>query len=280
MQIKNGLIVSIGIGEYDPKPQDSEVNGFLKNLAVSSDVENMRKFAEFLNYSFLTEENKFSWTQNEVMEYMDKNVGGQFFDDSGNAKYDGLIVCVSSHGLNDCIISSDWKMIKRTAIHRCISEIYPQIRDIPRIFLFDACDGDRDRRSTAGLEPVYSQSLDSVDAMETTKDGGGAAGTSSPSPRISWTSKTKNPDYNLVAVHGSTDGYVSKMKETEVGSYLTYLFVKTVKMNIERQQGKGLAEILTDVQNALHDSGKQMIKYVCFNNTGTLRIEINRNDNE
>ena len=278
LQIKNGLIVSIGIGEYGPKPQDAEVEGKLKNLAVASDVENMRKLSEFLNYSFLTVENQLSWTKDEVMEYLEKDVGAKFFDDSGNAKYDGLIVSVSSHGLHHCIISSDWKMIDRTDIHRCISEIYPQIRDIPRIFLFDACAGERDRRATLEMVQVDSQSLDSIEAMESTKDGGGAAGTSSRSPRISWTSKTKNPDYNLVAIHGSTDGYVSKMQETEVGSYLTYFFVKAVKMNIERQQKKGLTEILTDVQNALHDAGKQMIKFNCFNYTGNLRIEKNQNN--
>ena len=72
--MKNGLIVSIGIGEYGPRPHEAEVPGFFVNLPVGRDVENLRIFADFLNYSFLTAKNKLFWTKDEVMEFLEETV--------------------------------------------------------------------------------------------------------------------------------------------------------------------------------------------------------------
>ena len=295
MQIQNGLIVSIAIGNYHLHPQDPEISGHLTNLPVGADVENLRKLSDFLNFSFLTVENKLSWTKNEVMNFVEKEVAAKFFDQRGNARFDGLILAISSHGLHDSIITSDYKVIQRTDIHRCISERYPQIRVIPRIFLFDACDGTRDRQSTCQMERVDSQSVDDIDVAEALKgddesDHSDGDTFGSPTTSVSmiddvrvtsqWTTTTKNPDYNLVVVHGSNDGFVSKMQDTEVGSYLTYFFAKAVRTRIEMNERKGLSELLTDVQNVLHDAGKQLIRKEFFNDTEYLRIEINQNDDE
>ena len=85
-----------------------------------------------------------------------------------------------------------------------------------------------------------------------------------------------NATYNSVVVHGANDGFASLMQTTSVGSYLTYYFVNAVQKRIQRQERKGLEELLTDIQNALHDSGKQLIRKEFFNNTATLRIEKNQ----
>ena len=272
MRVKNGLIVSIGIGEYGPRPHDAEVPGFFVNLPVGRDVENLRIFAEFLNYSFLTVNNKSFWTKDEVMEFLEETVGGYFFDREGIPQYDGLIVSVSSHGVGNNVISSNYEMINRTEIHRCISESYPQIRVIPRIFIFDACDGTRDRKKTLLMEEKDSHSEDSPCVVDADK-AGSVDLVDELEIDTEWNSKNKNPDYNLIVVHGANDGFVSKMQDNEMGSYLTYSFIKAVKQRIERNGSKGLGEILMDIQNVLHDKGKQMIKFNCFNYTANLRIE-------
>ena len=273
LQIKNGLIVSIGIGKYGPRCPEANVSIFCPDLLVEADVENLKKLSEFLHYDFLTAEDKLSWTKDEVMEFLVEDVGAHFFDEKGYALYDGLIVAISSHGMHQSIISSDYQMISRTDIHRCISEKYPQIRKIPRIFLFDACDGTRDRKATAA---IHAGELGSGSKYNSGSEDAAKGPTDVTEALVvdpEWTSRSKNPDYNLIVVHGSNDGFVSKMNESEVGSYLTYSFAKAVKYRIEKKQRKGLSELLTDIQNQLHDMGKQLIKFNCYNNTANMRIE-------
>ena len=271
MKIKNGLIVSIGIGKYGPRPQNAEFPGFCANLPVQADVENLRTLSEFLYFPFLTMKGKLSWTRDEVFEFLETEITAKFFDDKGEPRHDGLIVAISSHGVGNNIISSEYELINRTEIHRCISEKHPQIREIPRIFLFDACDGTRDRKATLKIQQIGSDSDNGPVAVEALKPGSGVM--EALEVETEWTSKTKNPDYNMVVVHGANDGFVSKMQENEVGSYLTYFFAKAVRMRIERKERKGLSELLTDVQNVLHDAGKQLIRKEFFNNTEYLRIE-------
>ena len=92
-----------------------------------------------------------------------------------------------------------------------------------------------------------------------------------------WTSSTKNPDYNLVLILAANSGYQAKMREDEVGSYLSYLFMQRVQRNIVDHGGKGLAAIMEDIQNALHDHGRQQTVNIFNNNTRNMTIEINRN---
>ena len=265
LEIKNGLIVSIGIGEYGPRPLNAEAPGFLTNLSVGTDVNNLRQFADYLNFPFYTVNDKLSWSKAEVMTFLDEAIGTHFFDEKGKSRHDGLIVAISSHGFGNSMISSDYEMINRTEIHRSISEKYPQIRVIPRIFIFDACDGTRDRKTTMDLQ---SSNVEIVEANKGDNDTVQAL-----QMETEWTSRTKNPDYNLAVVHGANDGFVSKMQNSEVGSYLTYCFIKMVKERIKRKARQGLSDILVEIQDTLHDKGKQMIKFICFNKMGNLRIE-------
>ena len=288
--MKNGLIVSIAIGEYETDPENPDIAGSLSKLPVEADVENLRKFAEFLNYQFLTVDNKYSWTEEEVMDFLRNDVCTQLLDNGGNVQFDGLMVCISSHGLHDCVLSSDYKKMSRTRIHRCISENYPELREIPRIFLFDACDGTRDRRAIPEIQIVDSQSFGDGEERETRKNAEETKEDEDDMPVVKalelesrdteWSAKYKNPDYNLVAVHGANEDFVSKMQETSVGSYLTYFLTKAVRLNIEHKQRKGLAAILKDVQNLLHDEGKQLIRMEFFNETQNLRIERKQSDTE
>ena len=163
LQIKNGLIVSIAIGKYDDPPRNAEVQGQFANLPVGSDVENLKRMARALNFEFLNipkSFGNFSWTKENIFKFLRDDVAEACFDQNNTAKYDGIIVGISGHGLRDCIISSKYEKIHRTDIHRCISDNYPQLREIPRIFLFDACNGTRDRQHVV---PAHSMSFDERD---------------------------------------------------------------------------------------------------------------------
>ena len=172
LQIRNGLVVSIAIGKYDDPPRNAAVQGQITNLPVESDVENLKKMARALNFEFLTVPKSFgnlSWTKDKIFRFLREDVAEACFDQNNTAKYDGIIVGIRGHGLRDCIISSNYEKINRTDIHRCISDNYPQIIEIPRIFLFDACNGTRDRkRSSVPVERVPSGS---VSAYESDKSG-------------------------------------------------------------------------------------------------------------
>ena len=110
LEMRNGLIVSIPIGHYDPDPLDPEIPGKLKDLTVENDAVNLRNLATFLEYKFMTIDDKLSWKEQEVMAFLKEKVGAEFFDDEGVAKYDGLIVSMSCHGVRNHIVTSDYKV--------------------------------------------------------------------------------------------------------------------------------------------------------------------------
>ena len=268
-EMRKGLIVSVPIGHYE--------RSSFPDLPVDRDCRNMKELAEFLKFDFLTIDGKLKWTEREVMDFMTNSVGKEFFDDEGTAKYDGLIVSLSGHGVRNHIVTSDGKLMDRTAIHRCISEQYPKIRDFPRIFLFDACDGAGDREKTkesvdAKKAKVDSQSIDMEDSAQSEETNKGQE----VQRKTKWTTDTKNPDYNLITVHASNAGYVAKMHGSEqVGSYLTYFFVQKLKRDVEDGNTNGLGAMMDNIERLLHDSGKQLIRTEFFSETRKLRIERN-----
>ena len=276
-EMTNGLIVSIPIGHYD-NPPDAEVSGFFPNLPVERDAKNMKSLADFLKYTYMTSEGKLSWTESEVMDFMRNKVGQEFFNVEGAANYDGLIVSVSGHGVRDHIVTSDGKLIERTSIHRCISNEYPKIREFPRIFLFDACDGAGDRKATIPVMQRVESDSDDEEKGDLPKTAEFVKNTELEDVQKNneWTRTSKNPDYNLISIHASNPGFVAKMNNSEeVGSYLTYFFVKYLKRYIEGGNNGGLGAIMDKIEKTLHDSGKQQIRTEFFTQTRNLRIEKN-----
>lgn len=51
-------------------------------------------------------------------------------DEDIELKYDGLIVYISGHGIEDHIITSDWKAIQKSVLHGIISMYNPKLRKI------------------------------------------------------------------------------------------------------------------------------------------------------
>ena len=130
------------------------------------------------NYSKCNVNNyKAYWTQDEFMQFLrkiaddlERNVVQ--YDKHGTIThneegYDGLVMLISCHGIQDYIITSDYKKISKEAIHRTFSAKKPSCRKIPRIFIFDCCSGDQDRdadwRAVSPTSSEIGKNIDSED---------------------------------------------------------------------------------------------------------------------
>ena len=303
MVVSNALVAMISIGDYSEGNKiptaDKDFNGIFPDLAVEKDTETLKEFCEYMNWTFMSngeKDGKFKthWTENEVMSFLQEDVGDKMFNE--NSKFDGLIVCVSCHGIRDKIVTSDIKTIDKTAIHRVLSLKYPKKRRIPRIFIFDCCDGMDMRRPTIeastiemNQEPIEEMEMTLVttvpkapenateveDSSESTEEVELVPSESRKNTDLddvmrlnAWTSSTENPDYNMVAVYAANSGFVALMNYK--GSYLVYSLVKAIKKNIQMKLGKTLAEVCEEVQNVLQDLGRQQTVNIFNNHTRTL----------
>eukprot|EP01084_Bolivina_argentea_P162274 282421_1 len=84
------------------------------------------------------------WTQSEIIDLLEKRA--KYFDEMVQKNlFDSLMVFITGHGIKDYLISSDCKKISKIMIHRIFSDKYPFVRSVPRIFLYDSCDGSSER---------------------------------------------------------------------------------------------------------------------------------------
>ena len=154
-KVHNALGVIISIGTYDRDGvEDGDIrDGFFQDMDVQKDYANLSEIFTLLNYKVMPEHCKTRWTEIEVIEFLRDTVGPEICkcDQYGQLIYDALIVCVTCHGLPNMCVTSDYRTIEKTVIHRIISIKYPKTRTIPRIFLFDSCEGSASRVQSLGL---------------------------------------------------------------------------------------------------------------------------------
>eukprot|EP01083_Nonionella_stella_P307823 1083377_1 len=220
--ISNALIALIVIGEYDYCITDEDdVDGeqVLYSLPLEKDVVHLTALFSLLNYNIISRNDaiKLHWKADEVVSFLQNDVGKELFDDNGELNYDGLIEVISSHGMKDNIITSDRKTIEKVALHRIVSIKYPNSREIPRLFLFDSCEGSEQR-----IKDEYK--MDILEEKEQSK----GFGLNDVQGGFKWTTSTKNPDYKLVEIHAANAGFQAKA-HMQFGSYLIYLFTKKMK---------------------------------------------------
>eukprot|EP01083_Nonionella_stella_P069754 186152_1 len=292
--ISNGLVVIMVIGEYDHNVEDADFDGYLQSLPIQNDTRHLTELFRLLNYKIIPQNmDKLHWTEDEVARFLITDIGNELFDDHGELKYDGLVVCISAHGLKDNIITSDYRTIEKTVIHRIISMKYPKSREIPRIFLFDSCEGSLERqrsqfiRATTVNEDDYKLDIlpmhdtgeeqkNSRDLMMEHDDEDKGISLNNIATGNAWTMSTKNPDFKLVEIHAANSGFQAKCNR-RLGSYLIYSFTMKMKQNIEGKQRKTLGAVFEEIQNELHDAGKSLTKNVFNNSTGRVEFMVNSN---
>ena len=287
--ISNGLVVGIGIGEYESDDW--------QNLNVKKDLQNLQEFSNFLGYEFMSNHDKIYWTKEEILSYLRNDVGAAFFTKKGGKKYDGLLVCVSGHGVLGHVVTSKLEYVEKTAISRCICENYHQFVDIPRIVMFDACSGARERqsslRSIGGDESneagkgdvkqhIIAMHSEEMSGDMTPKDNPadieGDIGKAGDMHETGGSNKAKRGssvgsdlDRNTAVIHAANSGYQAKMRG-DIGSYLLSSFIYAVQTNQAKHEQKGLEELMEEIQNGLHKNGRQQTESI-FNDTKNLRME-------
>eukprot|EP01084_Bolivina_argentea_P082670 149671_1 len=144
--INKPLVVIIGIGDYETdknKQIDNDITGDFTSFPVEKDVYNLRELFTFLGYPsdtiLPTEDDKHYnnkyWNEQELIKFLEK-AGKELVsvNKDGELIYDALICAVSSHGIENHIITSDYNKVHKTAVHRIFSVKYRKSREIPRIF--------------------------------------------------------------------------------------------------------------------------------------------------
>ena len=286
MVMRNPLVIMIPIGEYDKRL------GYI-DLPVKNDMLNVMKlFGEQLGYDVYPQYNrtdlkkqngnvKLHWTKNEVINLLTDRA--QFLRQNLDV-HDGLVLMMSCHGMNGSIISSDGHQIPKLFIHRIFSMDgnMAGVRNIPRLFVFDCCDGDFDQKK---CEREMKDEADIIGAMEleTAKSSSLTTVTwVSPQWRkdsIPWAKNEHNPDYKLAVVHAANENF-SSICRGDIGSYLIYLLVAKLSRNSKRwticRGRRYLGEILSEIQTLLEMKGKQMIVPVCQSGTERIVFEKNR----
>ena len=166
LPISNALAVIICIAEYDDNPQVQNLQG------IKKDYINLHEFFKYLNFTVIPVDRKYHWTEKELSDLLMIDVEKALFNGTDTIQYDALIVCVSCHGLKNSMISSDLKKIEKAVLHRQVSHHRSKVRELPRIFIMDACDGGMSRAVTPsnafqfgmqGISPLPECGVELVD---------------------------------------------------------------------------------------------------------------------
>ena len=176
---------------------------------------------------------------------------------------------------------------------------YPEIREIPRIFIFEL----RDREFTPSVHDVsiqrqasFKQSIqrwgtftkeheveladyidknvDSRSSQDDQDSDTGSDGVHAQNHRLE-RATVHNRDYRLAQIHAADGGYLAK-KRHKAGSYLIQMFADGVRQNIEEGQDKNLGQIMEGVRDAMYDEGHLAPRNAFNDDTRTLRIKMNR----
>eukprot|EP01083_Nonionella_stella_P147912 467382_1 len=125
---KNVLVGCVGIAKYYE----------LKDLSTANDIAMYRSlFEDKYNYKVIANDPSQPMNKEEMERFL-RTVRKHlydFIDDKLN--YDGLIVTFGGHGTSDSVICSDGSKFRHKAIRKIF--FIDELKDIPKIFLIDAC---------------------------------------------------------------------------------------------------------------------------------------------
>ena len=292
--VKNPLVVALAVGNYHN-------NQILKDLEVGIDIESLKIFCNRFNYDMhhvtLNQTNpKLYWKRSETLCFLKKEA--KHFNDNVDS-YDGLIVVLSGHGIENYILSSDseyqeneWtNKIKKKSIHRMFSDKYPAVRDVPRIFIFDSCDGNADYdtdwrvlgddEQESSSEEEKESIIPTIHAQTSTRNEDqpvlGKNVRSLSTNGNSWYQGEHNPDHKLVMIHAANPGFQAKLS-VEEGSYLIKQFVDRTIQNLENNDNKLLGEIIDEIEKDLHNQKRKQLIAPHYQN-GTRMINLMPREN-
>eukprot|EP01084_Bolivina_argentea_P199140 340821_1 len=204
------------------------------------------------------------WTEMELKTFLEAKAN-YFENNIENGKYyDGLVLIISSHGIPNYLCTSDYKRFSKRVVDRTFSLGHPKSRKYPRFILYDCCCGDfKQERNT--LTPISKNTIN--DISKNTSEDDTDKGTKQP-----WVYGEDNPDYMLGRVDSANQGFVAKM-DARFGSHVIYQFYKKYMKNLQENKRKFIHEIFDEIQNELHDDGKQLSECTWNNDTRYIVFE-------
>eukprot|EP01084_Bolivina_argentea_P058164 106214_1 len=176
------MVIFFAIGDYfDPPPENAELDAYCADLnGLELDIANLRGlFKEILNYQCYTfyydndpRYPKLSLEKKQILKFMKEKAKSLAYNIELK-KCDGLVVVISGHGYEGNIITSDYGLIDKHHIHRIFSK-YRITRNVPRIFVYDVCDGEGQMEATISDDEACDQleeKLETENTKQVSEDG-------------------------------------------------------------------------------------------------------------
>merc|ERR1712204_97520 len=285
--ISNPMVITVAIGDYDEEISNEDfVYEPLNDLTpgIQNDIVNLNKLLHVrLDYTVCpvmgsVDAIQVRWTKAEFMALIDakaKEFANNLYDADANKNgFDALFVSISSHGIDQQIITSDYGMVSKKDIYRRFTDSYPASRQLPRVFLFDCCEGSKAKakgikkakktQTTASVlakgqteEPKEEEEEKKNDDDETVVVN-------------EWRKEDENTDFNLAILNSSNLDYTSWMNNVD-GSYLIFNFCKKANECLDAAKDVVLSDIFYEIQDELaHD--KQLPVYSWNNDTRNIKF--------
>ena len=162
--------------------------------------------------------------------------------------------------------------MSKQSLHSIFSWNYPNIRDIPRVFVFDSCEGTQHMENNGDKRKNFD--IGDVALMRDNT--------------MVWKQDEANPDYKLCVIHAANPSFQANIN-TLTGSYLVYMLTKQMMLNLQKkdEDKMDLLGEIDEIQHYLHDDlGKQQITFSFNNHTRYLKFvknnkpEIDLNENQ
>eukprot|EP01084_Bolivina_argentea_P094360 169629_1 len=304
MVIEKAMVILIAIGVYDDESDDPDPilrNCDLADLDVENDITNLREVfgCQGFKYTIFPQKTDFEieWKKQDIIELLNEKAK-QFHVESND--YDSLIVAISGHGYDNNICTSDYKLINKVEIEHIFTNEYLESINKPRLFLFDCCDGAKQRENWSDSEESEDtdnqnknvsnpQQKREKQKKQETKIGKTTALIQEENEEkyngkllvSSSNSFKKDLCQNQVEIHAANKGYQAKL-DMVTGSYMIYNFCKklTEDLEIMGQGTKGkksryIYEIFDQISDELEIAGKQKIVPTYNNETRYIRFKIN-----
>eukprot|EP01084_Bolivina_argentea_P097942 176051_1 len=197
-------------------------------------------------------------------------------------EYDGLVVIVSGHGTERSILTSDYRVFSKLAIHRIFSNNHPKTREIPRLFIFDCCSGSGQQeiaRATISKMQECEEKKQEEEKDERAKHIDLSKQISAGDCDRSWIRGDHNPDYRLAVIEAANPGFQAKAR-VDRGSYVIYSFCKKMMNILTANKRTFIHKIFDEIQEELHAQGKQHPTYIWNEDTKYIRFKTNKKGNK
>jgi len=288
MPIMRPMVITVAIGDYDEEISNEDFDYEpLENLTpgIQNDIVNLNKLLhDRLDYTVCpvmgsVDAIKVRWTRAEFMALIDakaKEFANNLYDADANKNgFDALFVSISSHGIDQQIITSDYGMVSKKDIYRRFTDSYPASRQLPRVVLFDCCEGSKAKAK--GIKKAKkTQTTASILAKgqkEEAKEAQDEEKKNDDDETVvvyEWRKEDENTDFNLAILNSSNLDYTSWMNSVD-GSYLIFNFCKKANECLDAAKDVVLSDIFYEIQDELaHD--KQLPVYSFNNDTRNVKL--------